>query len=176
MGNQPIQGLIAQSVPIGKINPIYNSADYKRQQALVNSSQLTQGIYESIEDYQKRLADFRAEQAKKIQEENTKTAEKKYRDIANLNVWNTNNLTTLQNAQNQLSSFFRFNQFNTLNPSFDNQIYLAKKLQSQVEERMTQIKQNGKAPSGNRLVDNYNQNPNYAATEFQSLGERDILA
>ena len=103
-----IKGMAALSVPVSEINPIYSGTDSKRQQALLNSSQLAQGIYESVDDYYKRRAEFLAEQNKKIQAENTAIAQKKYNNVANLDIWNTNNLSTLQNAQNQLASFFRF--------------------------------------------------------------------
>ena len=163
-----IKGMAALSVPVSEINPIYSGTDSKRQQALLNSSQLAQGIYESVDDYYKRRAEFLAEQNKKIQAENTAIAQKKYNNVANLDIWNTNNLSTLQNAQNQLASF-------NLNPNFDNQIYLAKRGQRDLETRIAQIKQNGKAPSGSRLIGNYDNSTNYAAVDFQDSGFRDFL-
>ncbi len=170
-----IKGMAALSVPVSEINPIYSGTDSKRQQALLNSRQLAQGIYESVDDYYKRRAEFLAEQNKKIQAENTAIAQKKYNNVANLDIWNTNNLSTLQNAQNQLASFFRFTHFNNLNPNFDNQIYLAKKGQRELETRIAQIKQNGEAPSGSRLIGNYDNSSNYAAVDFQDSGFRDFL-
>lgn len=174
--NDAIKGMVSQSLPIGKINPIYITADYKKQQALLNSKELAQGIYESVDDYYKRRAEFLAEHNKKIQAENTQVAEKKYNGITNLNIWNTNDLSKLQNAQNQLSSLFRFTQFNKLDPTFDNQIYLAKKLQTQTDERIAQIKKSGEAQTGDKITYGYNNNSNYAAIDFQNSGERDIIA
>ena len=171
-----IKGMAAQSVPIRETNPIYAFTDYKRQQAMLNSSRLAQGIYESVDDYYKRIAEFRAEHAKKIEAENTTVAEKKYNAIANLDIWNTNDLSTLQNAQNQFASLFRFTHFNNLNPNFDHQIYLAKRGQRDVETRIAQIEQNGEAQSGTKLTGSYDSSSNYAAVEFQNTGERDILA
>ena len=141
-----IKGMAALSVPVSEINPIYSGTDLKRQQALLNSSQLAQGIYESVDDYYKRRAEFLAEQNKKIQAENTAIAQKKYNNVAKLDIWNTNNLSTLQNAW-----------------------------QRDLETRIAQIKQNGEAPSGSRLIGNYDNSSNYAAVDFQDSGFRDFL-
>ena len=163
-----IKGMAALSVPVSKINPTYSGTDFKRQQALLNSSQLAQGIYESVEDYNKRCAEFLAEHNKKIQEENTTTAEKRLKEVLNMNLWNTTDQYKLNQGLGKLESLFRFAQFNNLDKSFNNQIYASKKIYTQNTERLAKLK-NGEEP-------NNATNPIYMASEFQNAGERDFLA
>ena len=65
MGAHELYSLASQHVPIQSINPTENGLDTKKQKAIVASYTLTQGIYESTEAYQQRLAQFRAELARK---------------------------------------------------------------------------------------------------------------
>ena len=61
-GEQAINSIVSQ--PISATNFLSFSTDRKKYEALLNSYDLKQGIYESVEDYNKRMAEFRMKLAK----------------------------------------------------------------------------------------------------------------
>ena len=158
-------------------SPITSSAsfftfgtDRKKLEALANTYDLKQGIYESVEDYNKRMAEFRARLAKQIREENTTTAEKKYNDILSLYLAQTKDPAKMEQGIGQLQSLFRFANFNNIDKSFDEKLYLAKQQMALTENRLSRLK-NGQEDNTRST-----SNPMLYSGEFQNLGERDFLS
>ena len=165
---QAINSTVSQ--PISATNFLSFSTDRKKNEALVKSYDLKQGIYESVEDYNKRMAEFRAQLAKKIREENTTTAEKKYNDILGLYLAQTKDPSKMEQGLGQLKSLFRFANFNNLDNTFDEKLYLAKQQLALTENRLSKIK-NGQEDDSRST-----SNPMLYSGEFQNLGERDFLS
>lgn len=168
MGEQAFLSTVSQ--PISAINTLRFNSDYKKNEALQKSNALTQGIYESVEAYQERMKQWRAEHAKKIAAENTTTAEKKYQDILSLYLNQTNDPKQMERGLSELQSLFRFTQFNNLNTSFDNKLHLAQKQERIVSERLYKYK-NGQEADNSSV-----SNPMLYSGEFQNAGERDFLS
>ena len=97
--NDAVKAVASQ--PIGEAVGLGLSADYKKYQALMNSYNTAPGIYESIEAYQKRMQEFRANLKKRIIAQNTKIAEKQYLEIQDLALFQTNDPWKLRQGQNQ---------------------------------------------------------------------------
>ena len=167
-GEQAINSIVSQ--PISATNFLSFSTDRKKYEALLNSYDLKQGIYESVEDYNKRIAELRMELAKQIREENTTTAEKKYNDILSLYLGQTNDPAKMQQGIDQLRSLFRFSYFNNLDKSFDEKLGLAKQQLALTENRLSRLK-NGQEDDTRTTT-----NPMLYSGEFQNLGERDFLS
>lgn len=167
MGEQSFLPTVSQ--PISTINMLRFNADYKKNEALQKTNILMQGIYESTEAYQERMKQWRAENAKKIAAENTTTAEKKYQDILSLYLNQTTDPKQMERGLSELQSLFRFTQFNNINNSFDNKLYLAQKQEKVVSERLYKYK-NGKETDSGPV-----SNPMLYSGEFQNAGERDFL-
>ncbi len=160
----------AASQPISNINFLSSSMDRKKYEALLSAYDLKQGIYESVEDYNKRMAEFRMQLAKQIREENTTTAEKKYNDILSLYLAQTKDPAKMEQGLSQLQSLFRFANFNNINNSFDEKLYLAKQQMALTENRLSRLK-NGKEDDTRTT-----SNPMLYSGEFQPPGERDFLS
>lgn len=167
MGYESIKAVASQ--PISNSVGLSLSSDYKKYQALMNASSLTRGIRESVEAYQERIAKFRLELAKQIREENTTTAEKRFRDIQSWNLFKTNDQFALRQGQSEIESLLRFTHFNNTNPLDLSGI---KAQQAAVEARLASLKKG--------LEPEYNTTNKGSATlyngEFQNAGERDILS
>lgn len=168
MGEHAFIGMIAQqSVPIQGIQPLFNSADYKKNLAMKESAQLANGLRGNATDYYKRMAEFNTKLNEKRMSEREADADKRWREIENMNLGQTSDPYKLKYGLDRLNSFFRFAQFNTMPKSVDNQIYASKKLFNQNTERYAQIKEGKEADNG--------ENPLYMASEFQNAGERNFL-
>ena len=167
MGEQAFIGTVSQ--PVSQIyHSNYNGADYKRQLALQNAADTVQGIHESVEAYQKRMAEFRAKLNEERIKANTEEAERRYLAFQNINPFNTNDLKKIEYALSDCQSLFMFNQFNKIDKSFNDKLYAAKKQLAALQERKLQL-ENGENPSNSN-------GPNWAGTEFQEFGKRDILS
>lgn len=166
MGEQAIYALASQQVPIQGIKPLFNSADYKKNLAMKESAELADRIRGNVVKYNQRMAEF----AQKRYEQNKADAEaemnKRYEEILNMGLYNSNDLYKLKQGQNKLSSLFGLGQSPFIKLG-DDRIYAAKNLFRQNAERLNKIKQGEEADNGNRPV--------YAASEFQDVGKRDFL-
>ena len=158
------------SQPISSASFLTFNTDRKKLEALANTYDLKQGIYESVEDYNKRMAEFRARLAKQIREENTTTAEKKYNDILSLYLAQTKDPSKMEQGIGQLQSLFRFANFNNIDKSFDEKLYLAKQQMALTENRLSRLK-NGQEDNTRST-----SNPMLYDGSFQNLGERDFLS
>lgn len=167
MGYEAIKATASQ--PISNTAGLTLSADYKKYQALLNAGNLTRHIGESVEAYQERMAKFRLELAKQIREENTTTAEKRFRDIQNLRLFQTSDPLTLQQGQSEIESLLRFTYFNNTNPLDFSGI---KAQQAAVEARLASLKK-GLEPEN--TTTNKGSSTLYSG-EFQNVGERDFLS
>lgn len=167
MGYESIKATASQ--PISNSVGLSLSSDYKKYQALMNASSLTRGIHESVEAYQERMAKFRLELAKQIREENTTTAEKRFRDIQNLNLFNTNDPLALRQGQSEIESLLRFTYFNNTNPL---DLTGIKAQQTAVEARLASLKK-GLEPENNTT--NKGSSTLYNG-EWQGIGQRDFLS
>lgn len=166
-GDQALYGVASQSV--SSTAGLTFSSDYKKQQVMQNASTLAQGVYESVEDYQKRMQEFRAQQAKKIVEENTTTAEKKYNEIAYQVSKNSTDPVFLQSQLNAMQSLFRFANFNTLDASFTDKLY-ATQNQARVTENTLYRLKNGQNDNNGS-----SSSPMLYDGSYQEPGSRDFL-
>ena len=165
MGEQAFNSLASQ--PISSMNGIQISADYKKQMAMLNAATTTRRIYETVESYQKRMAEFQAKLSKERLEARTQEAEKQYAALQKLDLFSIKDPRKLEYAISDYQTLFRYNQFNQLS-NFDNKIYDAKKQYSAAIERKNEL-ENGEDNSSSRVK-------NYAAADFQKPGERDFLS
>ncbi len=164
--NDAIKAVTSQ--PIGETVGLRLSTDYKKQQALIYSYHTTRGIYESIEAYQERMAKFRLELAKKIKEENTTIAEKKYNEIQDLALFKTNDPWKLNQGLNQIASLKFFTCYHTTNPLDLSSI---EQQQRAVETKLYNMK-NGKETEYTATTSDsqlYNG-------EWQGVGQRNFLS
>ena len=165
--NDAIKAVASQ--PIGETVGLRLSADYKKYQALMNSYNTTQGIYESIEAYQKRMQEFRENLKKRIIAQNTKIAEKQYLEIQDLALFQTNDPWKLQQGQNQISALKRFTNWNITKPL---DMTLIAQQQATVEEKLYQLKKGQQAESEGDSTTGaslYNG-------EWQGIGQRNFLS
>ena len=167
MGEQAFNSVVSQ--PISAIRGISYSTDTKRQEALQRSAGLTQGIYESVDAYHDRMKKFYEEHAKKVEAENTAIAEKRYNEILSQYLNSTNDVSKLEKGLSDLQSLFRFANFNKLNSSFDNNIYLAKKQENLMSNKLYKIKNGQEDTSSN------SSNPMLYSGDYQEPGKRDFL-
>ena len=167
MGNQAFLGTVSQ--PVSAIHYINNnSADYKRQLALQKATDTVQGIHESVEAYQKRMAEFREKLNQERIKANTEEAERRFRAIQMQNPFNTTDLRKLEYALSDYQSLFLFNQFNKLDKSFGEKLYTAQKQLTAVNERKQKL-ENGENPQNSN-------GPSSAGADYQAPGYRDILS
>lgn len=155
--------------PVSNTAGLTLSTDNKKQEAMRNAGTLARGIYESVEDYQKRMQQWRAEQAKKIAAENTTTAERKYQEIAYQFSKNSTDPAMLQRQLSDMQSLFRFTTFNNLDRSFDTKLTLARSQALLTENKLYKLK-SGKEDNG------ASTNPMLYDGSFQNVGERDFLS
>lgn len=158
------------SQPISAVSSINNSREQKLARAAQWQQSFTQGIYESIEAYHERMKQFQEERLKRLDAENTKTAEKKYNDIMNKYLTQSTDVSAMEKGLGDLQSLFRFAQFNKINKSFDDNLYLAKKQQNVLSNRLYKIK-NGQEEDSGRT-----SNPMLYSGDFQEEGKRDFLS
>ena len=174
MGAHELYSLASQHVPIQSINPTGNGLDTKKQKAIVASYTLTQGIYESTEAYQQRMAQFRAELARKSKEENTEKLNKKIEDLK-LFDFNTTDKAALQRHLSELQSVSRsyYSPLLQFNKGADDGIYLVRQQMALTENKLAKLKTGEEDKSTS-------QNPISSASrynfEYQNPGERDFLA
>ena len=168
MGEHSLYGVVSQ--PISSVTAFNFSTDYKKQQAMQNAGTLAQGFYESVEAYQERMKQWYAEQAKKIREENTTTAEKKYQEIAYQVSKNLTDPVALQSQLGEMQALFRFANFNTLDASFDDNLYAAQNQARLTENTLYKLK-NGQGDNTGSST-----NPMLYDGSFQNVGERDFLS
>ena len=151
------------SQPISNFVGFSLSSDDKKYQAHLN-------LHKSVEEYQERMAKFRLKLAKQIREENTTTAEKRFRDnIQRRNLFETDDPFALRQGQSEIESLLRFIYFNNTNPLDLSGI---KAQQAAVEARLASLKK-GLEPEDNTTNKG---SPTLYNGAFQNPGERDILS
>ena len=160
--------LSVASQPISATGSVKYYSD-QRQQLLAKTDGLQQNIYESVEAYQERMKKFNEERLKCLEAENTTTAEKKYNDILSKYLTQTTDVSTMEKGLSELKSLFRFANFNKLNTSFDDNLYLAKKQENVISNRLYKLK-NGQEDDSAKT-----SNPMLYSGEFQQEGERNFL-
>lgn len=165
MGEQAFNSVASQ--PISTMSGIQTTADYKKQMAMLNAATTTRRIHETVETYQKRMAEFRAKLSQERLEARTQEANKQYAAIQKMNLFTTNDPQKLRYGLNDLETLFRYNQFNKLN-NFDNKIFTAKSLYKELSHRKEELEngENGKTSKGT----------NYLGSDFQNPGERNIIS
>ena len=160
--------LSVASQPISATGSVKYYSD-QRQKLLAKTDGLQQNIYESVEAYQERMKKFNEERLKRLEAENTTTAEKKYNDILSKYLTQTTDVSTMEKGLSELKSLFRFANFNKLNTSFDDNLYLAKKQENVISNRLYKLK-NGQEDDSAKT-----SNPMLYSGEFQQEGERNFL-
>lgn len=122
-------------------NPITTSLESKRMQAMYNSSQLIRGINETVEDYQKRMAQWREEFLAKQKVANTYLLQNKLNGI---DTKISTNLTVLQNTDKSIASLlFWQNSLDIYDSSLEEQIDVVKAKRSLIQQQIAEIKKNG---------------------------------
>ena len=161
--------LSVASQPISATGSVKYYSD-QRQQLLAKTDGLQQNIYESVEAYQERMKKFNEERLKRLEAENTTTAEKKYNDILSKYLTQTTDVSTMEKGLSELKSLFRFTYNNKVNDtSFDDNLYLAKKQENVISNRLYKLK-NGQEDDSAKT-----SNPMLYSGEFQQEGQRDFL-
>ena len=119
----------------------------KQMQAFYTTSQLSRGATESIEEYNKRIEQYRAELQEKIKAQNTEILQKK---ITGIDPNISSNMEDLKNAYAQIDSL-KFWQFalDRYDNSLDGQIAKLKKQQNLIQQKIDELKK-GKE-DGSRL-------------------------
>ena len=160
--------LSVASQPISATESVKYYSD-QRQQLLERTNSIQRGIYESVEAYYERMKKFNEERLKRLEAENTTTAEKKYNDILSQYLTQTTDISTMEKGLSDLKSLFRFASYNKLNTSFDDNLYLAKKQENVISNRLYKLK-NGQEDDSAKT-----SNPMLYSGEFQQEGERNFL-
>lgn len=168
MGEQAFVSLVSQ--PISAVSGIkYNAADYKKRAAMENASATSQRLFETVEAYHERMKQFQTERAKRIDSENTATAEKLFKEAQSIALSAGDDPSKLAQCKDILGSLFRFNHFNNVNKSFDDGLYLAKKQNGVVESKLYKIKQGDNSSAQNT------SNPMLYDGSFQASNQRNFL-
>mgnify|MGYP005773737783 FL=1 len=178
MGEQAIYGLAAQQVPIQSIRPLFNNADYKKQQAMINSAKLTAEITGNVQNYYQRMAEFRAQLQQKSQQESKAEFEKRKAELAVFD-FNTKDPAKLQQAisdAKSLSRYFYSPFVNLPKDSYDG-INDINKYLSMAETQLAKIKKGEQNSSSTNPLQNTgnNRNASYFDIEEQAPGERNFL-
>ena len=160
--------LSVASQPISATESVKYYSD-QRQQLLERTNSIQRGIYESVEAYYERMKKFNEERLKRLEAENTTTAEKKYNDILSQYLTQTTDISTMEKGLSDLKSLFRFASYNKLNTSFDDNLYLAKKQENVIYNRLYKLK-NGQEDDSAKT-----SNPMLYSGEFQPEGQRNFL-
>ncbi len=153
----------------------------KHMQAYYTSSQLSKGALESIDEYNQRMEQRRAEVQERLQAENTELLRNK---IAGINPTINSNMNDLKNAYAQIDSL-KFWQFalDRYDTSVDAQIAKLKRQQGVIQQRIEELKK-GKA-SGGRLnlqeqnAFDYSYNPATSGiydNDVMATGQRNLLS
>lgn len=166
-GEQALYSVVSQ--PVSSTAGLSFSFNYKREQAMQNAGTLAQGLYESVEAYQERMKQWYAEHAKKILEENTTTAEKRYKEIAYQVSKNSTDPAMLQRQLGDMQALFRFANFNKLDVSFNDNLYAAQNQARLTENTLYKLKNGQNDNSGSTT------NPMLYDGSYQEPGARDFL-
>lgn len=159
----------AASQPVGETAGLSFSSNYKREQAMQNAGTQARNMFESIEAYQERMKIWKEEHAKKIREENTTTAEKKYREIAYQVSKNSTDPAMLQRQLVDMRALFRFANFNNLDTSFSGNLSAAKNQARLTENTLYKLKNGQNYNTGSTT------NPMLYDGSYQAPGSRDFL-
>ena len=154
----------------------------KQMQAYYTTSLLSRGMLESVEDYNKRIQQYREELAEKIKEENTKILQNK---LLGIDPTINTNMQNLQNANSQIDSL-KFWQFvlNRYDTSLDGKIAQLKNQQALIQQKIAELQ---KGQGQNEKLNLWEQNAfdltfteNKAKGMFDNdtmaTGQRDILS
>lgn len=157
------------------IKPMSSDPTLQKQMlTLYTTSQLSRGVNESIEDYNKRMEQYRAELAERIKEQNTEILQQKIRGISPTI---GNDMSSLKNANSQIDSL-KFWQFalERYDTSLDGQIAKLKQQQSLIQQKIDELKK-GKEDGTNLNL--WEQNSfDFASAEKKAAGmfDNDVLA
>lgn len=167
MGEQALYSVASQ--PVSSAAGLTFSSDYKKQQAMQNAGTQARQMFESVEAYKERMNQWNIEHAKKVREENTTTAEKKYREIAYQVSKNSTDPAMLQRQLGDMQALFRFANFNNLDVSFNNNLYAAQNQARLTENTLYKLKNGQNDNSGSTT------NPMLYDGSYQEPGARDFL-
>ena len=188
MGEEQIKAVAASAyMPINAINPImnYNNPEQAKIRAAQEFSRaFTARIHANIDGYNERMAQFGQYLAKLEKEYSQDQIQKRYSEIASLGLESTTDPLQLKYGLGKLTSLFNFFNLNKTDKSVEDLIYGQKKLYNQTLARYEKIKTGQEAEAGQKIggtsnpliasINNKNHQ-NIAGTEFQNVGERDIL-
>ena len=146
----------------------------KYMQAYYTTSQLSRGATESIEDYNKRIEQYKAELQAKIQAENTELLKNK---IAGINPSINSNMDDLKNANAQIDSlkFWHF-ALDRYDKSIDGQIAKLKGQQSHIQAKIDELKKGKEDGSRLDLRNGSPFNSAPAAAENSFYDSNDVMA
>lgn len=146
----------------------------KQLLTLYTTSQLSRGVNESIEDYNKRMEQYRTELAEKIKEQNSEILQKQIQGIKEPV---SNDMLSLKNANSQIDSL-KFWQFvlDRYDNSLDGQIAKLKQQQNLIQKKIDELKK-GKEDGENLNL--WEQNSfEFPSAEKKAAGmfDNDVLA
>lgn len=167
-GEQALYGVASQ--PISSVTALNFSTDYKKQQALNNIKMSPLFQLEAVIEHQKYEKMWREEHEKKLIEENTTTAEKKYQEIAYQVSKNLTDPVALQSQLGDMQTLFRFVRYNKVDLSFNDNLYLAQNQARLTENTLYKLKNGQDDNTGSST------NPMLYDGSFQNVGERDFLS
>lgn len=147
----------------------------KQMQAYYTTSQLSRGMMESVEDYNKRIQKYREELAEKIKEENTQILQNK---LLGIDPKISTNMQDLKNANSQIDSlkFWQFVLGQYDKGTIDDQITKLKNQQNLIQQKIAEL-QKGKNEKENLNL--YEQNAfDFPSAEKKAAGmfDNDTMA
>lgn len=146
----------------------------QQMQAYYTTTQLTRGITESIEDYNKRIQQYQDELKEKIKEQNTEILQNK---LLGIDPKINTNMQNLKNANSQIDSL-KFWQYvlEGYDNSLDSQITKLKNQQNIIQQKIAEL-QKGKGEKENLNL--YEQNAfDFPSAEKKAAGmfDSDVMA
>lgn len=147
----------------------------RQMQAYYTTTQLTRSMTESIEDYNKRIQQYRAELEEKLKEQNTEILQNK---LLGIDPKINTNMQNLKNANSQIESlkFWQYVLGQYDKGSIDDQITKLKNQQNLIQQKIAEL-QKGKGEKENLNL--YEQNAfDFPSAEKKAAGmfDNDTMA
>ncbi len=146
----------------------------RQMQAYYTSTQLSRGAMESVEDYNKRIEQYKAELQEKLKAENTELLKNK---IAGISPSINSDMDDLKNANSQINSL-KFWQFalDRYDTSLDGEIARLKKQQNLIQQKIEELKKGKQDGSRLNLREQNAFDFPSAETKAQGMFDNDVMA
>lgn len=121
------------------------SGDVSQNPIVLNLQKNQEKIMSELNKSFKDMERYYIFRAKVLKTDRTETAQRQFNEIANLNLWQTNDINSIINGQDKLRQFIEYASYGKFNYSFDDQIFVCQKLLRQNEEKLELLKKGKKA-------------------------------